>query len=211
PRNDELPGDTQVLVSRDDIRITFPAETKTVWGWSAVDEQLNRQQNFVWYVEAPGTVGPKGIMARVYNWHRVPDMKYSSLAEMLRSPERVLGVCGPGMILQCDRKHTSVRVRGRRVMITVKDSATVAELFGMLPDSVRVKRDDDYVGHLTAVRYVEPFVVPLDSQARARRGAEVREYEFSIRRLERAIAPGSRELMVGDSMFFHLEESKCKY
>jgi hypothetical protein len=150
-------------------------------------------------------------MARLYNPDDSLGASYGSLSSMLRSPELLLGICMPGMIAQCDASHTAVSVRGRRVIISVRDSAQISELFGMRPSAVIWQKNGDSTQYESSVHYVEPFIAPPDSLFRTKRAAQVQAYEFSTRRLSRYITPRNPEMMVGDSMFFILAESSCRY
>jgi hypothetical protein len=201
----------EVIVSRYEARLRFPRDTTTSWGWPTGQSPTDPQANYFWSVGFPRSVGHKFILARHYQGYDTIGARFSSLAALLRSSRTIIGVCSSGMIAQCDQSHTRVNVNNGRVTISLRDSAKVAELFGMLPDSVTVQTHFTPAGRSAPVRYIEPRIQAPDSAARASHSRALRDYEYSIRRLSRTISPSKSVYNVGDSLFFHLDEHRCKH
>jgi hypothetical protein len=124
------------------------------------------------------------------------------------------------MIQQCRDVGLRAAVEGRQVALTLRDSATIMQLFGMQPATVNVYRgrpdgDDRLVN--VRVEYVDPRIPVPDSAFRAEAARRHRQYEASVNSVQRWIGAedefGESTILIetGDSTVLTLNELHCHF
>ncbi|HEY0152124.1 MAG TPA: hypothetical protein VGB92_09010 [Longimicrobium sp.] len=205
----------QVTVSRREVRVVFPPEPDAALGWSA--REAARFTGYVWSVLVRGVEAPLSIGLRVQPRDGQP-RAFRSLEELVATDSPA--VCGAGMGARCDGDSLRAFVDGGRVVISLRDSAQVARLFGMRPPRVAVHvgrpgqpfslRSDS-----VDVRYVEPQVAHPDAAAQAASAAARRRSQASITRIYHTIHGRSERttlwVAVGDSVPLRVTETTCRY
>jgi hypothetical protein len=161
--------------------------------------------------------GPRTLWLR-FDGHTYDARSFPSLQRLVAAARAER--CLPGMIAQCTDSGMRAMVEGGRVVLTLRDNAQIARLFGMRPTSVRAwhrgPRDaDQYASDSVRVEYVAPQV-PLPTPATRRDAARSqRRYEASISTIVRFINGGDPFLPlwleVGDSVRVSLAEMYCRY
>jgi hypothetical protein len=213
----------EVEVSRTLVRVVFPADTATRWGWFETDD-TRWYDGYAWSMWVDGGMdGPRSLY-----WGVGPDRsaagagsrvrRFGSLQALLRAGRG--GVCRAGMVQVCDDPIPRVTVADGRVVLALRDSATIARLFGLRPAWVRVYRrtpaNSRGMSDAVLVTYVEPqipepTIAVLDDAARSRRA-----YEAGVTRISRRIGgwPSSWPALwalVGDTLRLEVEESTCHH
>jgi hypothetical protein len=207
---------TEVLVSRTEMRVRFARDTATSWGWAAQPDPYRRTR-YSW------TVIVEGIDGRIYlSISTAPrdsqPREFATLADVVRAanisasyPEQ----SGPPV----PTDHMSAAVEDDRVVLSVRDTARIARLFGLRPASVFVMWRNPSTEHTeigqTSVWYVEPELPPLDSARHAEAVRSRRHWEASVMTQRRRItdAAGSWALWVeaGDSVHLGIGEWQCRF
>jgi hypothetical protein len=214
PRRDS----TRVLASRREVRVVFPRDTARGWGWSASTAR-DYQPEYVWSMTVDGFDGPTTLLLRVG--------RRDSLARDFPSLDSLVAAgratrCTGGMSLICRDSGVTATVDGDRVVLTLRDSARIVELFGLRPESVQVRRSVpeepyDYRSESARVEYVEPQIPQPDAAFRAAAARRRRAHEAAINWVSRSIQSGSVRgngalwLAVGDSVEVHVAEMRCAY
>jgi hypothetical protein len=214
---------TDVEVSRTLVRVVFPADTATRWGWFEADDTRS-YDGYSWSMWVDGGMdGPRSLY-----WGVGPDRSAAGAAGRVRrfgSLKALLsagrgGVCRAGMAQVCDAPRPRVTVDDGRVVLALRDSATIARLFGLRPARVRVYRrtpaDSRGTSDSVLVTYVgpqipEPTPAVRDEAARSRRA-----YEASVTRISRRIGGWPRSwpalwAPVGDTLRLEVEETTCHH
>jgi hypothetical protein len=208
---------TSVEVSRDEVRIQFGPEPDTNgWGWT--EAEARGYVNYLWMIYVDGVERPLSLVHQVVVTDGRP-RAFASLAELLAAGEP--GVCGSGMIAECTKRQMRTDTAQGGVRVVLRDSALIAQTFGMRPEWVAVytsrpggayqdRRDS------VRVRYVDPQLPVPDSAATEASRAARRRYQASINSITRAITragEGSGRLWVavGDSIPLHTSETSCTH
>lgn len=214
PTPPDAPSATQVTVSRREVRVVFRPEPDGALGWST--REAARSTGYVWSVLVEGSEAPLSIGLRVQP--RDEEARdFRSLEELVAADSP--SVCGAGMVVRCDGDSIRAFVHGGRVVITLRDSAQVARLFGMRPPRLAVQvarpgqpfslRSDS-----VDVRYVEPQIAHPDTAARAAFAAARRSYQASKTTVLRSIHGRSERtplwVAVGDSVPLTVTETTCR-
>jgi len=211
----------RIVVSRRELRVEFPVERARAWGWP-VDTARPLAVLHEWRVWVSSPDGPVGIGMQTVRRDSAAQY-FASLDDVVRAGELVR--CRGGMFVTCEpQRGLSAHVAGGRVVVVLRDRATVDSLFGLRPASVRVQHrsaDTPYAPTWTAlVSYVAPQI-PAPTPALLAEGARRRRaYEASIRRVRRRIVGGEglRDvaasgttlwLEAGDSVPLFVEEERC--
>jgi hypothetical protein len=207
---------TRVLVSRREVRVFFPAETTHRWGWSRRTGAAS-SAHYAWTASVEGIDGPRLLTLSVWQTDDAA-RTFSSLNDVVREGRAQL--CSPGMIQQCGDVGLRAAVEGQRVSLTLRDSGTIAQLFGMRPAIVNVYRGrpgtSDTPGNVR-VEYVEPQIALPDSAFRADVARRRRQYEASVNTISRWIGAedefGESTILVetGDSTSLTVHEMRCRY
>ena len=205
-----------VLVSRREVRVVFPRDTAHAWGWSDRKE-LGYSRSYVWGILVEGMDGTRVLWARLDDQTGEP-RRFPSLESLVTAARAER--CLPGMIPQCTDSGMRRAVEGGRVVLTLRDSAQVARLFGMRPAFVqawnRGPRDaDQYSFDSVRVQYVAP-VIPLPTAATRQDAARSRRrYQASISTIIRFLNGGDAFrplwLVIGDSVKVSLGEMYCRH
>lgn len=211
-------GDSaRVVVSRREARITYPRDTATRWGWAAGEENYAA---YDWSMHTEAVDARHSLSFAVDD----PDQRgrsFRSLREVLAAG-RLLRCENHGMITGC---FEPVRGKGvvddGRVTLVVRDSAVIADLFGLRP-----KRATLYAGFPgereglqleVDIDYVAPFVPqPSDSLREWARLDRVRILK-SHHQVTRFITASrgwsdyrdTTWLTIGDTATFDVEETDC--
>ena len=206
----------RVLASRREVRVVFPRDTARTWGWSEKRDQ-GYLPSYVWGVVVEGMDGPRILWARL-DGHSDEQRRFPSLDRLVAAARAQR--CFPGMIAQCTDSGMRVRVEQGQVILTLRDSAQIARLFGMRPASLRAwhrrpGEEDRYSSDTVRIEYVSPDI-PLPTAATRRDAARSRRrYEASISTVSRFIRGGDPWhplwLEVGDSVAVSVGEMHCRY
>lgn len=206
----------RVVVSRRAVRVVFPRDTARTWGWSERRDQ-GYFPSYVWGVIVEGMDGPRILWARV-DGHSDEVRRFASLERLVAAARAQR--CFPGMIAQCTDSGMRAGVERGHVILTLRDTAQIARLFGMRPASVQVwhrrpGEEDRYSSDTVRVEYVAPNI-PLPTAATRQDAARSRRrYEASISTVSRFIKGGDPWhplwLEVGDSVSVSVGEMHCRY
>lgn len=205
-----------VIVSRREARVVFPRDTARAWGWSDRTDP-GYIAGYAWGMTVTGMDGPRTLVASVA---RLKDeaRDFPSLEALVAAARASL--CLPGMLPNCSDSSTHVAVENGRVVLTLRDSARIARLFGLRPTSVDVwqQRPEDayrYSRDTAIVEYVAPQIPLPDAATRADAARSQRRYEASVSRIMRYIAGGTNWkplwLEVGDSASVSVAEMRCHH
>jgi hypothetical protein len=211
------PEPVRVLVSRREVRVVFPRDTARAWGWSERQDP-KYVPLYAWSVTVEGMDGPRqlALMAR----RRGTEARdFPSLEHLVRAAQAER--CEGGMIARCSDSGMRATVEGKRVVLSLRDSAQIVRLFGMRPEIVTAWRQrPEEEGNLSPesvrVEYVAPELPVPDAAARAEAARARRRYEESVQTITRSIAGGGSSwgplwLVVGDSAAVHIEETRCMH
>jgi len=207
---------TRVLVSRREVRVLFPAETSHRWGWSRRNAGEN-SASYAWIVSIDGIDGPRSLMLSLWQMHDSA-RTFASLKDVVAVSRAQL--CSPGMVQQCHDVGMRANVEGARVVLRLRDSATIAQLFSMRPATVNIYRGrpgtSDRAGKVRA-EYVAPQIPMPDSALRADVARRRRQYQASVNTITRSIGAGTefRESTIlietGDSAVLTVNEMHCSF
>jgi hypothetical protein len=214
-------GMTEVVVSRTEVRVTFPRERLEKLAFS--DSEAKRA--YVWAIYIPETVGRASIMGRVAPGHTSggeprPVPRFPTLDSLARSGfahicTGDLGHYGG----RCDYPvEVSLSASRNRMILVLRDGSQIARLFALRPARVRLWSWP--LGSAVAssdsvpVRYVDPQIPLPDSAMFARRRFELDSLQLWSRSLTRSIAfaHGDRSydppgwIQVGDSIYIGIRE-----
>ena len=206
----------RVLVSRREVRIEFPKDTAHAWGWSDRKDEAY-SPSYAWVIHVEGMDGPRSLWVRIDDYTH-ETRHFPSLQSLVAAAHAQR--CSPGMIAQCSDSGMRATVESRRVVLTLRDSAQIARLFGMRPMTVLAWRHapgdgNKYSSDTVHVHYVAPDI-PLPTVA-TRLDAERsrRRYEESISTIVRFLDGGEPFqplwLETGDSVRVSLDEMYCRY
>jgi hypothetical protein len=124
------------------------------------------------------------------------------------------------MMWQCEPSPIRATVEDRHVVLTLPDSARIARLFGLRPQSVQMYQrapgeDRASSGGTVVVEYIGPQLPLPDAAMRADAARSQRRYEESISNISRFITGGEPYhplwLEVGDSVRVAVTEMTCHY
>jgi len=204
-----------VIVSRREVRVVFPRDTAHTWGWSERKDQAY-SRSYVWAVLVDGMDGPRILWARLDDRTGEP-RRFPSFERLVTAARAER--CLPGMIAQCTDSGMRRAVERGRMVLTLRDSAQIARLFGMRPAFVqawnRGPRDaDQFSSDSVRVQYVAPDI-PLPTAATWQDAARSRRrYEASISTIVRFLNGGDPFrplwLEIGDSVKVSLAEMHCR-
>jgi hypothetical protein len=141
---------TRVLVSRREVRVVFPRETDGAWGWPG-SANSNRDVTYRWSISTAGIMGARdlGLMV-IREGGRARD--FSSLEALVAEGRAQL--CDAGsMFGACTDSGVTASVDSGRVVLVLRDSARIAELFGLRQGRVRPIRSAPE----------EPFTLPMET------------------------------------------------
>ena len=209
-------GDTtRVTVSRREVRVTFPRDTAGRWGWPERQDPANPPQ-YWWGVMIDGMDGPRFLELRV--GPTTPGARtFTSLESVVSAGTSAL--CGGGWISRCNTTGASAAVVDGRVVLTLRDSAAIARLFGRRPATVTVsqRRPGElyrYDPLPIQVEYVAPQI-PAPNEATRADAARSRRADKAWRSIIGRTIAGGVQLSdtvwvpLGDSVRLHIEEPRC--
>jgi hypothetical protein len=204
-------------VSRRALRVVFPRDTMGLWGWSERSDP-SYSPYYVWTVLVNGMDGPRTFSLQVGRTGTAA-REFTSLDSLVALGRPTL--CTGGWGGACDGTNASASVDRGRVVLTLRDSASIARLFGMRPAAVRVwhHRPDEpyqYVGDSTRVEYVAPQIPEPNAATRADAARSQRAYESTISSINRNITSprqsyGPLWIATGDSASLTIGEMSCHY
>ena len=125
---------TRVLVSRREVRVVFPPETDGVWGWPS-SSPLHRSVTYRWSISTAGIMGARDLGLYVLS---APGQArdFPSLDALVAAGRVQLcaieGIGGP-----CTNSGVTATVDSGRVVLVLRDSAQIADLFGLRQPWVR--------------------------------------------------------------------------
>ena len=206
---------TRVLVSRREVRILFSAETTQRWGWSKRTAGANSAR-YGWIASVDLFDGPRSLELDVSQTDD-RERAFASLSDVVAAGRAQL--CRSRTAPRCNDVGLRAGVEGDRVFLTLRDSATITQLFSMRPTTVNVYRgrpagsDKPTVGR---VEYLDPQIPVPDSAFRADVARQRRQYQASINRITRSIGSrssigGSIVLEIGDSTALSVNEMHCSF
>jgi hypothetical protein len=199
---------TRVIASRHEVRVILPLldlsewrgprDTARFWGSSVG-------------VQVEGLRHTKAIQLRVEEERR--PVNAASLTQLRRAATAAL--CEPqGMMVLCLDHFVRMSEAGGRIVLTLRDTAEIADLFALRPKMVQVSGNT--LRRMWSDSVPVEYVHPQLPEPTAADFAEFKRVRFEIaksqRRFMRRIgAAGSRELSVavGDSLEIDVWESRC--
>lgn len=206
---------TRVDVSRREVRVTFPRDTATRWGFA--DRRDPQYWPFyAWSISVHGMDGSRSLSLDAWR----PDtaaLWYPSLSALVASARG--GVCRSSMavIVPCPPPSVEGDVEDGRVVLVLRDSAAIDRLFGMRPATVGAgwRTPETSGGHTVHVRYADPQLPEPDSARRADAAASRRRDRARDSHVDRHIvARGGRAsvawIPLGDTLRLHVEEYRCQ-
>ncbi len=207
-----------VTVSRREVRVVFPRDDGTTWGWSGLADP-EYSPWYDWGIGNNGMDGPRWIRLLAGRGNDSA-RAFSSLDALVAAGQASL--CTPGMMARCEEKNVTALVQERQVVLVLRDSAAIARLFGLRPAKVSVwasrpSEERRYPPDSVAVEYIEPRIADPDVKTLADAKASQRRYLASISSIRRSIATSdhiyseSFWVAVGDSTSVGVEELKCTY
>ena len=203
-----------VLVSRRELRVVFPPESQAVWSWPETPG-VDDSPTFFWYAAFHGIEGRVRLGVSLHARDSVRTAP--SLESIVRAAK--VERCHLSRWLPCTERGVKAHVQGRSVVIALRDSALIARLFALRPDSVSiVSHVPRYMGDtrrsVARIQYVEPRLPDLDSAGRAQVLEKQREYDGRELTLWRTLSGGNEGdllwLMVGDSAQLGIVEWQCR-
>ena len=117
-----IPLAARVTVIRREVRVIFPRNEGTTWGWSGLaDPQYSPWYD--WGIANDGMDGPRSLRLMV---GRTNDSArtFSSLDSLISSAKPSLR--SPGMIGQCVDASMTASVQDKHVVLVLRDSAVIA-------------------------------------------------------------------------------------
>ena len=128
----QLPGgDARVVVSRGEARVTFPRDSARRWGWTPADTA--GAWTYLWALRTAAIDGNSFVQLAVGRAPADTIHRFRSLRALVAAG-RVIRCGGESWAHTCDEHGVgAARVREGAVEITLRDSALVAELFGLRP------------------------------------------------------------------------------
>ena len=214
-----VPADSgRVVVSQRAVRVIFPVETDSVWGWAGGNPYYGSR--YRWFATIPETAGPRFIMLGDRYSGDSLEKRFRNLAELVN--ESRADVCLPGMFARCDNVNIGKEVVHNRVVLTLRNRKSISQLFALRPDSVQLLRstDTNRVGALNfrmaPVQYVHPLIPPPDSAVRARVDREVARFEAGKYRVSRSITARNgytapEYINLGDTLQIEVRERSCTF
>lgn len=215
---------TQVVVSMDEVRVTFPPVADHDWSLAGEEPCVDRVagRGYDWRILVPEALtAPRSLLVR--SSIRCEDRGLSSLEDVIEAASA--GVAPPGMLLQFEPTPVEAFVQDGSVVLILRDSVAIIDLFGVRPETVSARgRSAPSEGsewtETVAVDYVAPFLPPLDSAFLAEARATRLAWEQGVRRTSREIvAVDSRGerldnplwMPVGDSIHLEVQEIRCTH
>ncbi len=206
---------TYVSVTRQELRVVFPRDTATTWGWP---ERLapGHQARYDWIVSIDGVDGPKVLRMLVDGSGAPEARRFASLESLVASASP--SFCGADVIGYCPTRAASLFASDGRVVLTYRDSATISRLFLLRQATVDVARliptDSLPIQETVPVDYVQPEIPPPNADTRAEAERARRAYDRSVRSVERYIGGGPQPygtlwVQLGDSVLAGVAEMHC--
>ena len=212
----QRPDSASVVATRRELRIVYPRDTATRWGWDRGEESWRA---YGWTLRSDA-IDRSHSLALIVTVEGDSARTFASLAAVLAEAS-VVRCDNQGMIEICAAPVIgAAHVERGRVVLAVRDSALIADLLGLRPLSVRLSRDgvsgtvswEDSV----RVQYAEPAIaLPSDSLrasvAAARRRA-AKNSHWVTRKIgaARAISVGDTSwVTLGDTIDFQVFEERC--
>jgi len=159
-------SDARVVVSRREARVTFPRDSARRWGWSSSDTA--GAWTYIWAVHTTAIDGASFVQLVVGRADADTVRRFRSLRALVAAGT-VIRCGGESWVQVCEERSVGkAAVRDGAVQITLRDSALVAQLFGLRP--ARAELSFGRPGMTTSwsdsvsVEYVEPRIPsPSDS------------------------------------------------
>ncbi len=219
-------GPTRVVVSMDEVRVTFPLAAGQDWSrpgdGPCESAPSGTRYGYSWGIRIPeARIGISFLGASVSLPCDGPDP--ASLEALIE--EAQVGVASTGMFLRFGPTPVDVFVEDGSVVLLLRDSTAIVDLFGLRPDSVPATgwsspADTSRWNDTVAVEYTPPSLPALDSAFLAESRAMRQAFEVSIRRTSRAIEADDSSyrrlstplwVAVGDSIHVGVQERRCRY
>lgn len=205
----EAVSGTEVRVSRQEVTVTFPVDMAHWWGWS---EGNRSSRPYSWRLRMDDEGPPRAIALRI---EPRPGRIYRSLSALVSGSWG--SVCWPDPY--CAGTPVRTSVTDGRLVLTLRDSAVISELFGLRPDTATAYRSGpDMQGGVQSpvrVTYVDPQLPPPDSAIRAAAAERRRRHFATVNRASREIVAqrprANLWLVVGDSAAAQVQQSRCSY
>jgi hypothetical protein len=196
------------------MRIAFPPESSQAWGWASRSNPESGPGSYDWRIALSAAEAPAWLSIEVPRSES--SRRFASLDEMIATASHPRLCRGAAPCVTIGKAAVD---RGR-VMLTISDSALVAELFGMRPATFSATRlhPDGRAESANAIRieYEDPQMPTPSAAMRARAAAEARRYKEQNQWVARGVSvrggvgwsPDSW-LEVGDSLTFTVSDALC--
>lgn len=204
----------RAVVSRQELRVVFPPDSASTWGWSG-PTGLAYRTRYSWSVAIEGLDGPRRL-EMIVSRDKPKPRRFTSLASLVAAANS--SFCPPGHVGYCPTPAASLSASGRQVVMTYADPITIARLFALRPRTVTVSRwsptDSLALQDSVTVEYVEPEIPQPNAETFAEAVRARRAYEASTRRITRYIDGGPESLgplwlPLGDSALQMVAELRC--
>jgi hypothetical protein len=204
----------RVTVSRQALRAVFPRDTATAWGWPDLIKP-GHQAHYMWSVYLEGVDGSRHLSMSV-SANEPGARRFGSLDTLVAAARS--SFCPPDTIGYCPTRAASLSAADGHVVLTYRDSATIARVFLLRQSTVTVSRwtpDDSLpVQDTVRVEYIAPEIALPNAAAFTEAERARRAYNRSVRRVERYIYGGPQPygplwIALGDSTLATVGEFHC--
>jgi hypothetical protein len=204
----------RVTVSRQELRVVFPQDTATTWGWP---ERLEPRYHpgYVWSIFLDGVDGPRHLSISV-GPNEPAARRFASLGSLVAAARS--SFCPPDVIGSCPTHAASLSASDGHVVLSFRDSATIARVFMLRQNTVTVSRWTPSGSLPTQdtvrVEYIAPEIPVPNAATFAEAERARRAYNRSVRRIARYIYGGPHPfgpllLGLGDSAVADVGELHC--
>ena len=206
----------RVVASRREVRILFPRDTASSWGWPGAD---SRPRLYGWFTAVDGMDGWRQISLQI-GAHQVQQREFTVLDSLVAMETPY--ICSWFLGYPCRPWGLSASVVDRRVVITLADRTLITRLFALRPATIdvwthRPGLDRPAPRASARVDYIDPQIPMPNAATFAEARRSRKAFADTGRTGRRAIVvDGFRGmeplwLPVGESVVLHLQQSDCQY
>ena len=205
---------TYASVSRQEIRIVFPRDTATTWGWPH-PIQPGHHARYIWSIRLDGVDGPRHLSMTV-SGSEPGARRFASLHSLVAAAKS--SFCAADVIGYCPTPAASLSASEGRVVLIYRDSLIISRAFMLRPAAVDVFRwtpaDSLWIRETVRIDYVQPEIPQPNAETFAEAERARRAYDRSVRRVERYIYGGPQPfgplwVALGDSTLATVGELHC--
>lgn len=134
PRAASVSGDVaRVIASAREVRVIFPRDTALRWGWG--DPPYHSTGSYRWQMHVDGVARPHTLL---WTLDAHPDRvrTFTSLGALVAAGRASACESTGSFIATCTATGVTSAVVDRRVVLILRDSTTIARMFGLRPGKV---------------------------------------------------------------------------